>query len=74
MLSNEIKIDSDKDIIEKGSKALIKELGYSGFIRFIRQIEHDGEDYLKIQDEIFKDMSLKEIFEDAKNNWDSKHH
>jgi hypothetical protein len=72
MLSNEIKIDSDKDIIVKGSKALIKELGYSGFIRFIRQIEHDGEDYLKIQDEIFKDMSLKQIFEDAKNNWDSK--
>lgn len=28
-----------------------------------------GEDYLKVQDEIYKDMSLDEIYERASSNW-----
>ncbi|MPN55276.1 hypothetical protein SDC9_202957 [bioreactor metagenome] len=35
MLLNEKSKFTDREIIEKGSKALIKELGYSGFLRFI---------------------------------------
>lgn len=73
MLSNERLKYTDKEIIEKGSRALIKELGYSGFIRFIRH--SDGlskEDYLKYGAEIFKDMSLDNIFEDAKEYWEIK--
>lgn len=73
MLSNENYKLSDKEIIEKGSKALIRELGYSGFLRFIRNFEEGhGEDYLKVQDEIYKDMSLDEIFEKASINWRDK--
>lgn len=30
---------NDREIIEKGSRALIKELGFNGFLRFIRQVE-----------------------------------
>jgi hypothetical protein len=37
MLSNERSQYNDKEIVEKGSRALIKELGYSGFLRYIRQ-------------------------------------
>jgi hypothetical protein len=73
MLSNERIKYTDKEIIEKGSKALIKELGYSGFLRFIR---YSGgiskEDYLKLEKEIFKDMSVDEIFDNAKEHWENK--
>ena len=54
MLSNERSKFTDREIIEKGSRALIKELGYSGFLRFIRHSEGiSKEDYLKVEDEIF---------------------
>jgi len=73
MISNENYKLSDKEIIEKGSKALIRELGYSGFLRYIRNFEEGhGEDYLKVQDEIYKDISLDEIFEKASINWRDK--
>lgn len=70
MLSNENYKLSDKEIIEKGSRALIKELGYSGFLRYIRNFEDGhGEDYLKVQNDIYNDMSLDEIFEKASSSW-----
>jgi hypothetical protein len=73
MLLNEKSNFTDREIIEKGSRALIKELGYSGFLRFIRHSERIGkEDYLKLEDEIFSDMSLDEIYDKAKEHWDSK--
>lgn len=63
----------DKEIIEKGSKALIRELGYSGFLRFIRQIdEYGNEDYLEIEKEIFEDMSLDHIYDSATKYWENK--
>ena len=53
--------------IEKGSLVLIKELGYSGLLGFIRYSEGiSNEDYLKLDEEIFKDMSVDKIFDDAK--------
>ena len=73
MLLNEKSKYTDREIIEKGSRALIKELGYSGFLRFIRHSEGTGkEDYLKLEDDIFKDMSFDEIFDNAKEHWENK--
>ena len=73
MLLNEKSNFTDREIIEKGSRALIKELGYSGFLRFIRHSEGiSKEDYLKLEDEIFDDMSLDEIFDNAKKHWENK--
>lgn len=73
MLSNERLKLTDKEIIEKGSRALIKELGYSGFLRFIRHSDGSSkEDYLKIGDEIFKETSLDKIFDDAEEYWRNK--
>ena len=52
---------------------MIKELGYSGFLRFIRYAEGiSKEDYLKLEDEIFEGMSLDEIYDNAKKYWESK--
>ncbi|GAQ25689.1 hypothetical protein [Tepidanaerobacter syntrophicus] len=73
MLLNEKSKFTDREIIEKGSRALIKELGYSGFLRFIRYAEGiSKEDYLKLEDEIFEGMSLDEIYDNAKKYWESK--
>jgi hypothetical protein len=70
MLLNEKSKYNDKEIIERGSNVLIKELGYSGFIRFIRQVENNGtEDYLSTQQEIYKGMSIDEIYKEANDNW-----
>ena len=71
MLSNERSKFTDREIIEKGSKVLIKELGYSGFLRFIRHSEGiSKEDYLKVEDEIFSGMSLDDLYENAKEHWE----
>ncbi|MCF6464869.1 hypothetical protein [Clostridium sp. Cult2] len=73
MLSNERVKYTDKEILEKGSRALIKGLGYSGFLRFIRHFEgRSKEDYLELEKEIFKDMSVDEIYDGAKEYWENK--
>ena len=73
MLSNEKLKFTDKEIIEKGSRILIKELGYSGFLRFIRQTESSSkEDYLKTSEEIFEEMSVDDIYEEAQEHWKNK--
>lgn len=73
MLLNEKSKFTDKEILERGSRALIKELGYSGFLRYICQSEGiSNEDYLKLENEIFDDMSLDEIYNNAKERWENK--
>jgi len=73
MLLNEKSRFTDREIIEKGSRVLIKELGYSGFLRFIRHSEGTSkEDYLKLKDEIFNNMSLDEIYDNAKKYWEGR--
>jgi len=73
MLLNEKSKLTDREIIEKGSRALIKELGYSGFLRFIRHSEGiSKEDYLKLDDEVFNGMSVDEIYKNAKKHWENK--
>ncbi|HZJ83279.1 MAG TPA: hypothetical protein VFD57_05670 [Clostridia bacterium] len=70
MLSNKKTEFTDKEILEKGTRALIKELGYSGFLRFIRQTEGGSkDDYLKINEKIFEGMSINDIYEEAKEHW-----
>lgn len=72
MLLNDKSKLTDREIIEKGSRALIKELGYSGFLRFIQHSEGTSkEDYLKLEDEIFNGMSIDEIHDNAKKHWEN---
>ena len=73
MLLNEKSKFTDREIIEKGSRVLIKELGYSGFLRFIRHSEGiSKENYLKLEDEIFDNQSVDEIFDNAKEHWENR--
>ena len=73
MLSNERSKYTDQEIIEKGSRVLIKELGYSGYLRFIRQSgDISKDDYLIIKDKIFEGMSLDEIYDNAEKHWENR--
>lgn len=59
---------TDNEIIEKGNKAIIKELGVSGYIRYLRlqRPNNEGRNYLEIREETFKDMNIDEVIEWAK--------
>lgn len=37
----------DLELIEKGTKALIKELGYSGFLKYISRVQICNGNYLR---------------------------
>jgi hypothetical protein len=60
---------SDKEILEIGTKALIKEIGYAGYLRFIQQVEQNGTDYLSVQEEIFKGLNLDQLYDKASEHW-----
>lgn len=71
MVNNDLEL-SDVAIVEKGTSVLLRELGYSGFIQYLRLLTKGNNDYLKIQDKIYEGMSLDEIFNDASEHWKRK--
>jgi hypothetical protein len=68
MLTNKNNEMSDAEIIEKANKAIIKELGVSGYMRYLRlrQPNNDGKDYVKEQEELYKDLSVDELSQIAR--------
>ncbi len=62
---------SDNVLIEKGTNALLKELGYAGFIKYLRLLTNGNNDYLKVQDEIYKERTVDEIFDEANETWNT---
>ncbi|MBI4824265.1 MAG: hypothetical protein HY805_08570 [Nitrospirae bacterium] len=57
---------SDTKLREKGLKLLFKNLGEVDAIRFLSQITFEKRDYLKLQDKLFKGMSVEDIYRKAK--------
>ncbi len=55
----------DREIRQVGIKALTRELGFSGAVRFLRQFAKGEGDYLKIQDRLFEAMHVEEIYTQA---------
>jgi hypothetical protein len=64
--------NTDTEIRIMGIQVLFRELGCVNALRFIAQMQHGPEDYLKIQEELFKDMSVNEIYTRAKTHFDGK--
>ena len=58
---------SDSEIIDRGMRALEKALGHIGLMRFMSQIEY-AKDYLKVQERLYENMSIDEIYEAAKDS------
>ena len=63
---------TESAIMEKGTMALLKELGYSGFIKYLRLLTNGNQNYMDVQDEIYKGQSIDDIFESAKKNWEER--
>lgn len=59
---------TDSEIIEKANKAIIKELGVSGYMRYLRlrQTNNIGKDYVKEQQEMFNDITVEELSDEAR--------
>lgn len=64
--------NTDTEIRIMGIQVLFRELGCANALRFIAQMQHGPEDYLKLQEELFKDMSVDEIYTRAKTHFDGK--
>ena len=63
---------TESAILEKGTLALLKELGYSGFIKYLRLLTNGNHNYMDVQDEIYKGQSVDDIFASAKKNWEEQ--
>jgi hypothetical protein len=60
-----MKLLSDLEIRKKGFSVLFRELGEVDTIRFVSQLISEPGDYLQLQEELFKDQTIDQIFEKA---------
>jgi hypothetical protein len=56
---------ADTIIRNEGMNALIKDLGLIGAERFVMLIQRETFDYTKWQENLFEDMSIEEIYNNA---------
>jgi hypothetical protein len=57
---------SDAALRRKGLHILFRELGEVDTVRFLSQLSHEPKDYLALQDTLFHDMTVDEIYEEAR--------
>lgn len=65
-------ITKDTEIRKKGLNILFKNLGEVDTIRFLSQVTTEKRDYMKLQDEMFNGMSVKEIYKKADDYYEKK--
>jgi len=65
---------SDHEIREKGLSILFKTLGEVDAIRFLSQITYEKRDYLKFQEDLFKGMTVEDIYSKGKEYFEKKMH
>lgn len=73
MLTNKNNDMTDTEIIEKANKAIIKELGVSRYMRYLRlrQPNNEGKDFVKEQEELYKDLSVDDLSQMARKHWEN---
>ena len=57
---------TDVRIHQKGLRVLVKELGEVDAFRFLAQMSHEIHDAVTLQDDVFGEMSIDEIYDQAK--------
>jgi hypothetical protein len=60
---------SEMALRQTGYMALIRSLGYADAIRFLLQLSPGEGDYLELQDRLFGDASVDELYEQAQEHW-----
>jgi hypothetical protein len=63
-------VRSEMALREAGFRVLIRSLGYGDALRFLTQLIPGQGDYLELQDQIFGDASVDEIYEQARDHWE----
>jgi hypothetical protein len=48
----------DKELIEKASRILVKELGYSGFIKYISRIQTCSDKYFRCKEKVYENIVI----------------
>jgi hypothetical protein len=66
------KVRSERDLVDHGIRALVDALGYSGTARFLRHFSKGHNDYLKVQEKLFKGMRLDQIYRESSEHYSNK--
>ncbi len=64
---------SDIELRKRALVLLNKTLGAVNTIRFLSMYNTGSQDYMEIRDELFKDMSARQVFEEAADFWEKRH-
>lgn len=65
---------SDVALRQRGLSILFRELGEVDAVRFLSQISHEPKDYLALQEQLFEEMTVDDIYAKAKAYADKKRH
>lgn len=57
--------DKDLELIERGTRALINELGYSGFLKYISRIQMFNGNYFRAQEVVYKGIAADEDYKES---------
>ena len=49
---------NDKEIIEKGTRALINALGYSGFLKYISRVQMYNGEYFRAEEVVYTGVDV----------------
>ncbi len=52
--------ENDMDIIEKGTRALINALGYSGFLKYISRVQMQSGGYFRSEEVVYTSTDVDE--------------
>lgn len=63
---------SDTEIKENGLRILFKNMDSIEVERFIVLIKTDTFDYVRFRENLWEDIPLKNLFDNAKNYWEKK--
>lgn len=63
---------SDTELQKKALEILTKSLGPANTVRFLSMNEQGKQNYTEIKNDLFKNMSAKEVFEEASKFWEKK--
>jgi len=64
---------SDTELKKRALVLLNETLGAANTIRFLSMYNTGRQEYIKIRDELFKDMTARQVFEEAADFWKSRH-
>ena len=62
----------DNELRKVALMILTQQLGHANTLRFLSLHIDYKEDYRKIREELFKDLSVKEIYENAETFWENR--